>query len=163
MSTDLTTKGSVTHPYARWQMLPLEASSFTAGFWSRRQKLNRETTLLHGYQMLEEAGNFHNLRVAAGLIEGEYRGREFIDSDVYKWLEAASYDLHINPDNPPLQQQVDQAIDLVAAAQQADGYINCLFVKVLNDTFSGAGRIERMIRYATGAVESCAAERLSQG
>ena len=122
MSTDLTAKDSPTYPHARWQMLPLESISLTEGFWFRRQKLNRETTLPHGYRMLEEAGNFHNLRVAAGLIEGEYRGREFLDSDVYKWLEAASYDLHINPGNPPLQQQVDQAIDLVAAAQQDDGY-----------------------------------------
>ncbi len=127
MSTDLTAKYSITYPHARWQMLPLESISLTTGFWFRRQKLNRETTLLHGYRMLEEAGNFHNLRVAAGLTQGEYRGREFLDSDVYKWLEAASYELHINPDNPPLQQQVDQAIGLVAAAQQDDGYINSYF------------------------------------
>ena len=111
MSTDLTLKDRISHtyfPYARWRMLPLEAVSLTEGFWFRRQKINREITLVHGNQMLEKAGNFHNLRVAAGLIKGEYRGREFLDSDVYKWLESAAYELYLNPDNTTLQQQVDE-------------------------------------------------------
>ncbi len=127
MITDVTAKDYAVYPHARWQSLPLQSISLTGGFWARRQKINRETTLLHGYQMLEEAGNFHNLRVAAGLTEGEYRGREFIDTDVYKWLEAASYELHLHPDNSSLQQKVDRTIELIAAAQQNDGYINAYF------------------------------------
>jgi DUF1680 family protein len=130
MSSELTLKDRITHTYfplARWRMLPLEAVSLTKGFWFRRQKINREITLPHGYQMLERAGNFDNLRVAAGLIEGEYRGREFLDSDVYKWLEAAAYELQLNPTNETLQRQVDETIDLIIAAQQDDGYLNSYF------------------------------------
>ena len=127
MSNDLNGKVRVTYPHARWKRLPLGAVSLTKGFWARRQLINREVTLLHGYKMMEEAGNFQNLQIAAGLEESEYQGREFLDSDVYKWLEAASYELHLEPDNPPLQQRVDRAIDLIVAAQESDGYINSYF------------------------------------
>ncbi len=110
-------------PYARWHMLPLHSVSLTGGFWSQWQEVNRRVSLQHGYQMLEKAGNFDNLRVAAGLIKTQYRGMVFLDSDVYKWLEAVAYELHVNPD-PALQKQADGVIDLVAAAQQRDGYLN---------------------------------------
>jgi DUF1680 family protein len=113
-------------PYARWQMLPLDAVRLTGGFWARWQDTNRRVTLLHGYEMLEQAGNFHNLRLAAGLIEGKFRGFHFLGSDLYKWLEAASYAVGTNPD-PVLQQKVDGVIDLIAAAQQDDGYLNTYY------------------------------------
>ncbi len=110
-------------PYARWRLLPLDAISLTAGFWAQWQSINRRTTLPHGYEMLEKAGNFHNFRVAAGLTEGRYQGPVFMDSDVYKWLEAAAYELHLHP-NTGLQQQAAEVIALIGAAQQSDGYIN---------------------------------------
>lgn len=120
------------YPYARWRMLPLEAVSLTGGFWFQRQETNRRVSLFHGYQMLEQAGNFHNFRVAAGQIQGQYRGREFLDSDVYKWLEAVAYELHRNPDSQ-LQALADRVIDLVGAAQQSDGYLNTYFQLVKPD------------------------------
>jgi hypothetical protein len=106
--------------------LPLDAVSLTGGFWAKWQDLNRRSTLPHGYHMLEEAGNFENFRIAAGRAEGKYRGRLFNDSDVYKWLEAVGYELHINP-HAELQRQADEVIDLVAAAQQSDGYLNTYY------------------------------------
>ncbi|MDX1523199.1 MAG: glycoside hydrolase family 127 protein, partial [Anaerolineae bacterium] len=112
--------------YARWHLLPLTAVRLTGGFWADRQVLNRQVSLNHGHRMLEEVGNFHNLRLAAGLAEGHFQGREFADSDVYKWLEAAAYELHRHPDEGLLG-KVDQAIDLIAAAQQADGYLNSYY------------------------------------
>ncbi len=113
-------------PFAHWRMLPLEAISLTEGFWAQWQSINRQITLPHGYHMLEEAGNFHNFRVAAGLAESRYQGPVFLDSDVYKWLEAVAYDLHLRP-NVELQQQADKVIDLIGAAQQSDGYINTYY------------------------------------
>ncbi|HVO43283.1 MAG TPA: beta-L-arabinofuranosidase domain-containing protein [Aggregatilineales bacterium] len=104
-------------------MLPLESVAFTGGFWAHWQAINRQVTLQHGYQMLEQAGNFDNLRIAAGLKQGQFRGMVFQDSDVYKWLEAVAYELHVHPD-PDLRQQADAVIDLVGAAQMPDGYIN---------------------------------------
>jgi hypothetical protein len=108
-------------------MLPLGAVSLTGGFWSQRQAANRRVSLQHGYHMLEQAGNFHNLRLAAGRAAGHYRGRlPFLDSDVYKWLEAVAYELHTHP-QAELQQQADEVIDLLAAAQQSDGYLQSYY------------------------------------
>jgi DUF1680 family protein len=98
----------------------------TGGFWAQRQHVNREISLQHGYQMLEKAGNFHNFRLVAGLEAGQYRGRLFMDSDLYKWLEAAVYELQLNP-NTQLQAKVDKTIGLIASAQQTDGYLNTYY------------------------------------
>ncbi len=53
----------------------------------------------------------------------------FWDSDVAKWLEAASYSLATHPD-PVLETQVDEVINLIAGAQQPDGYLNTYFTVV---------------------------------
>ncbi len=113
-------------PYARWHMLPLNSIELTGGFWANRQQMNHEVTLPHGYYMLEKAGNFENLRLAGGSSKGHYRGREFADSDIYKWLEAAAYELQHHFDES-LKKKVDQVIELIVAAQQEDGYLNSYF------------------------------------
>lgn len=114
-------------PHARWHKLPLESVRLTGGFWASRQDINRRVTIPHGLEMLERVGTLDNFRIAAGLKDGEYRGKMvFLDSDVYKWLEAVAYELQANPD-PALQQQADEVIDLVAAAQQPDGYLNTYY------------------------------------
>ncbi|MBK0297425.1 glycoside hydrolase family 127 protein, partial [Bacillus sp. S34] len=45
-----------------------------------------------GYDRLEEAGNLQNLRIAGGLATGQPTGPVFMDSDVYKWLEAVAWE-----------------------------------------------------------------------
>ena len=110
-------------PHARWHTLPLTSVRLNGGFWADRQAVNRRASLEHGYRMLEKAGNFHNFRVAAGREKGDYRGRNFLDSDVYKWIEAVAYELAKAPD-AALQRMADEAIELIAAAQQPDGYLN---------------------------------------
>ena len=50
----------------------------------------------------------------------------FQDSDVAKWIEAASYLLSSKPD-PELEVLVDTVIESIARAQQADGYLNTYF------------------------------------
>ena len=120
-------------PHARWHKLPLEAVRLSGGFWAARQETNRRVTIPHGYRMLEQVGTLDNFRVAAGLKDGEYRGAMvFLDSDVYKWLEAVAYELQANPD-PALRQRADEVIDLVAAAQRPDGYLNTYYQLVKPD------------------------------
>src|SRR5438094_10256676 len=104
---------------------PLDARAVTieGGVWARAQSVNRDAALPHGHRMLEAAGNFENLRIAAGRSNGRYRGPVFMDSDVYKWLEAAACEMARSP-SPWLQSTSSEAIGLVAAAQGADGYIN---------------------------------------
>ena len=107
---------AVLHP------LPIGAFELGEGFWSQRLRLNRERSLVHGLAMLETAGNLDNLRNAAN-SDGTFRGPAFMDSDVYKWLEAAAWDLGRASD-PELRRRVDEVIAIVAAAQTPDGYIN---------------------------------------
>jgi uncharacterized protein len=113
--------------HARLRTLPLKSIMINEGFWAERQAVNRRISLEHGYQMLEKAGNFHNFRMAAGRKQGEYRGRLFLDENVYKWIEAVAYELGKAPDDK-LQQMVDEAISLIADAQQADGYLNTYYI-----------------------------------
>jgi len=110
-------------PYAKLRTLPLDGVTLSGGLWSQRQSVNRGVSLKHGYEQLEKAGSFSNLRLAAGEGEGEFRGMRFADSDVYKWLEAVAYELASAPD-PEIRRMAEHAIDLVEAAQGEDGYVN---------------------------------------
>lgn len=114
------------HSFAKLQTLPHRNIQISGGFWAEKQRLNREVTLPHGHDMLEREGHYHNLRVAAGLTQGEYRGFLFLDSDLYKWLEAAAWEAGQNPDSD-LAQMVDETIALLAAVQEPDGYLNSYF------------------------------------
>jgi uncharacterized protein len=106
--------------------LPQTAVHITSGFWANYQTINRTVSLPHGFAMLEQAGNLRNLRIAAGSAEGDFAGYWFADSDVYKWLEAAGWELGRAPD-AALQAMADEAIVLVEKAQQADGYLDSYF------------------------------------
>ena len=97
------------------------------GFWDTRRRVNARTSVPQGPGLLESAGNLHNLRVVAGIAEGEFKGAyPFVDSDVYKWLEAAAWQLGQGEDEA-LGADVDRIVALVTAAQQSDGYLNTWF------------------------------------
>src|SRR6188474_577445 len=111
---------------------PLGGSNvrLTGEFWGQRSQTNREGSIPHGYRQLDEAGTLANFALAAG-AHGRYRalGEEmgvifpFLDTDLYKWLEAAAWELGREPD-AALARDADHAIDLVTAAQRPDGYLN---------------------------------------
>ena len=113
-------------PRSALRTVPLDAVQIRDGFWARRQSVNRAVSLKHGYEMLEKAGNFHNLRMAAGWETGEYAGRNFYDEDVYKWLEALGWELGRQPD-AGLHAMADEVIALIAAAQEPDGYLDSYY------------------------------------
>ncbi|MGW2237768.1 glycoside hydrolase family 127 protein [Streptomyces sp. NPDC001759] len=97
------------------------------GFWQSRREVNAGTSIPQGPGLLESAGNLHNLRLAAGTAEGEFQGAyPFVDTDVYKWLEAAAWQL-AQGRSAELEADVDRIVSLVAAAQQPDGYLNTWF------------------------------------
>jgi DUF1680 family protein len=113
-------------PHKSHQVLGNGAARFTGGFWAERQAVNHKVSLKHGYAMLNKAGNLHNLRMAAGLASGQYRGMNFADENVYKWLEAMAWELGHAPDDE-LQALADEVISLLQAAQQPDGYLNSYY------------------------------------
>ena len=109
-----------------FQVLFNGAVEFTNGFWAERQALNHRVSLQHGFAMLNQAGNLHNLKMAAGWESGKYRGMNFADENVYKWLEAVGWELSRSPDGE-LQSLADEVISIIAAAQQPDGYLNSYY------------------------------------
>lgn len=98
-------------------------AQITGGFWRQRQQRNRTAALRAGYEQLEASGTFRNFRIAAGSEAGEASGMIFQDSDVYKWLEAVAFELGREEDKD-LRAMVVEVVDLVAGAQQIDGYLN---------------------------------------
>jgi DUF1680 family protein len=114
--------------HARLRPLGMGDVEISGGLWAERQRINREVTLPYGAEQLERAGNFENLRLAAGTGKGAYSGLPlpFLDSDVYKWLEAASWELG-RAHSPTLAALADRAIELVAAAQADDGYLDSYY------------------------------------
>lgn len=113
-------------PNGSSRVLRNRAVKFTSGFWTDRQAKNHNVSLKHGYTMLTQAGNLHNLKMAAGLESGSYRGMNFADENVYKWLEALGWELGRAPDEE-LQVLADEVISLLEIAQQPDGYLNSYY------------------------------------
>ena len=60
-------------------------------------------------------------------LEDKFYGFVFQDSDFYKWVEAVAYSLTQHPD-PELEKRADDAIDIVCAAQQEDGYLDTYYI-----------------------------------
>ncbi|QLC35062.1 glycoside hydrolase family 127 protein (plasmid) [Halarchaeum sp. CBA1220] len=95
-------------------------------FWRQRREVNREKTIEYQYQQLRESGTLENFHRASEGESGGHNGMWFQDSDAYKWIEAASYVL-ANHHDPELAERVEEVIELVAAAQEEDGYLNTYF------------------------------------
>ncbi|WP_395299704.1 MULTISPECIES: glycoside hydrolase family 127 protein [Enterobacter] len=102
-------------------------------FLGQYQRLVREVVIPYQWDALNdrvtEAEPSHaisNFRIAAGLEQGEFYGMVFQDSDVAKWLEAVAWSLCQKPD-AELEKTADEVIELVAAAQCEDGYLNTYF------------------------------------
>ena len=115
------------------QPIELKKTSIRDSFWSPKQQLILDTAIDYQEKILndqipgaEKSHAVANFRIAAGLEEGEFYGMVFQDSDVAKWLEGVAYTLTIRPD-ADLEKRADAVIDIIARAQQPDGYLNTYF------------------------------------
>ncbi|MBN2049144.1 MAG: glycoside hydrolase family 127 protein [Spirochaetales bacterium] len=77
----------------------------------------------------ERSHCLENFRIAAGEKTGEFYGTVFQDTDVYKWLEAVAYCMESGKDGR-FSFLADEVIDLIARAQQPDGYLNTYYTIV---------------------------------
>jgi hypothetical protein len=87
------------------------------------QQRNLEISLPLALRQLETAGNLANLRLAISGGGPGYRGPQFMDSDLYKTLEAIGWQLARTAD-PGLAEFAGEATALLGKAQQPDGYLN---------------------------------------
>ncbi|MCG8512810.1 MAG: glycoside hydrolase family 127 protein [Halanaerobiales bacterium] len=109
---------------------------FNAGFWAEKLQLVKDVVIPYQWQALndqvpgvEPSHTVEHFRIAAGEIDREYQGRVYQDSDLAKWLEAASYSLAYNK-NPELEEITEKLIELIEKSQEADGYLDTYYTVV---------------------------------
>jgi DUF1680 family protein len=105
--------------------LGLADARITSGLWAARQRVNRDVSIPNGARRLHDAGNVDDLAMSAAGTESQddYHGPVFMDSDVYKWLEAVAWEYARQPSDE-LAEQFATTSAAVAAAQEDDGYLN---------------------------------------
>lgn len=117
----------------------IQQTAYSAqGFIGKYQKLIREEVIPFQYSVLcDKAEDTEKSHVVANFINagkalrGEdtgdgFYGMVFQDSDAAKWLEAVGYSLALHTDEE-LEDTADKLIDIIAAAQDEDGYLNTYF------------------------------------
>ena len=106
----------------RTEMIPFQWNVLndTAGIKIEKERLNDEGI------PNEKSHAIENFKIAAGRAEGTHYGWTFQDSDVYKWLEAVAYSLREKMD-PELAKKADEVIELIAEAQEDDGYLDTFY------------------------------------
>lgn len=103
--------------------VPFTSVKVTDSFWGQRLKASREVTIPLAFSKCEETGRYENfVRAAHPSDEYKVEGFSFDDTDVYKTIEGASYLLQTYPDKK-LEKYIDSVLQIVAAAQEPDGYL----------------------------------------
>ncbi len=128
--------------------LGLAEVSIVDGFWAQRQRVNASATLDHARSWMLRLGWIDNFAtVGLGRGSRERRGRAFSDSEVYKLIEAMSWE-HGRTGDPSLEREIRDLVGRIAGAQAADGY--------LSTAFGGPGQRARYSDLATGHELYCA-------
>ncbi len=117
------------------QGYPISPVPFTAvkvapgTFWGQRLQASRTTTVPLAFSKCESEGRYKNFTNAAAHLADASKtfkvngvGYSFDDTDPYKTLEGAAYILQTYPDKK-LEAYCDSVIDIIAAAQEPDGYL----------------------------------------
>ncbi len=122
------------YPYTQ---VPFTAVNITPNtFWGDRIQAAREVTIPLAFSKCESEHRYKNFEMAAYTLQhpghpglqtpewdvAKFMGFSFDDTDVYKTIEGASYVLQTYPD-AKLKTYIDSVLDVVAAAQESDGYL----------------------------------------
>jgi hypothetical protein len=103
--------------------VPFTKVHFSDDFWAQRIEVNRTVSIPSAFRECEKNGRFDNFAVAAGFLNKEHQGDfSFDDTDPYKVIEGASYSLAVHYDKA-LDNYLDSVINLIAKAQEPDGYL----------------------------------------
>jgi len=99
---------------------------WTGGFWRDVVTAcaeNMVPQLQHMFDSKEISHVVENFKICAGKASGNFDGTVFGDGDFYKWMESELYSAIQLNDNARLE-KLDEYIELIAASQQADGYLS---------------------------------------
>jgi uncharacterized protein len=122
---------------ATWSHRPLpgRGAQLTRGLLHDWQQRNVAESLPVALRQLEAAGNLDNVRLAIraaadGAADGSaalsYRGPVFMDTDIYKTLEAIGWEL-AHGSRPELAAFAARTTSLLVQAQLPDGYLDSYF------------------------------------
>ncbi len=117
---------------ARLHPVPVQAVHLGEGFWSSRRWVTTERSLPALLELLEEHGVIDNFRRLSGRKNVPRKGPLYTDSDIYKWIEAASWAIASNEtpdaDKQKLRGEIDSLGSDIVAAQEPSGYLNTYWV-----------------------------------
>ena len=122
------------YPYTQVPFTSVKITPNT--FWGDRIQAAREVTIPLAFSKCESEHRYKNFEMAAYTLQhpghpglktpewdvAKFMGFSFDDTDVYKTIEGASYVLQTYPD-AKLKAYIDSVLDVVAAAQESDGYL----------------------------------------
>ena len=95
-------------------------------FWGQRLETSRKVTIPLAFSKCESEGRYKNFERAAhpsaSYDVGKLMPFSFDDTDPYKTIEGASYILQTYPDKK-LKAYIDSVLDIIAKAQEPDGYL----------------------------------------
>lgn len=146
----------------QYQNVNFSHVQITDDFWKPKiEKVSLVTIPVCIDQTEVKTPRIQNFEIAAGKKKGKFQGIFYDDSDVFKALEAIAYSLKNHPD-AAMQKKADDWIDLIAAAQLPDGYINTYYSlqfpekrwtdMSMHEDYNGGHLIEAAVAYydATG-------------
>ena len=113
-------------PYQKLRPLKHDAVKWRDGFWGNLFQLCHQAVLPSMRDALNEPDNgavFSNFAAAAGRIPGPRKGTMWSDGDCYKYMEAWTHIYGITQE-PAILEELDELLEVIAAAQQDDGYIS---------------------------------------
>ena len=105
--------------------VPFQQVTLEDEFWLPRLKTQKKTLVPFSLEKTEPA--VENLRRTGAYLRGEkieplLKWPYYVASDLFKVMEGAAYLLTLEKD-PELERQMDEIIDVIAAAQKEDGYL----------------------------------------
>ena len=134
MAGTLTGLAQSGYPYTQVPFTSVKITPNT--FWGDRIQAAREVTIPLAFSKCESEHRYKNFEMAAYTLQhpghaglqtpewdvSKFMGFSFDDTDVYKTIEGASYVLQTFPDEK-LKAYIDSVLDVVATAQEPDGYL----------------------------------------
>ena len=156
-------------PARKFEPVNFSQVTITDSFWKPTMDKVATTTLQACIYQTEvktpRIRNFEkvarNKNLSTGQVGEKHEGIFYDDSDVFKALEAMAYSLKNHPD-AVMEKKADDWIDLIAASQLPDGYINTYYSlqfpekrwtdMSMHEDYNGGHLIEAAVAYyeATG-------------